>query len=199
MEFGKDLKVVIFDFDGTLFHLDADWQALGKALGTIDTSETMGEALQRHRDEGNHARIAAATAIELAAVGERRLDPVIAKSLDRLSKKYQLAIFTRNSRKTVQKALAGTRLEEKLYVIGREDTRHLKPHPEGLEVICDHFSVLVEQAILVGDTDHDVVVAHTFGMQAVIVNNPHLTHRPTEADTYVGSIADLANRLLKSQ
>ncbi|HSX16786.1 MAG TPA: HAD-IA family hydrolase [Patescibacteria group bacterium] len=197
MDFRKSLKLVIFDFDGTLFHLNADWQALGEALGTNGTNETMGDALQRHRDEGNHNRLAAANAVEIEAVGTRRVSPEIIQCLQKLAAMYKVAIFTRNSHETVERALQGTAMEGKLYIVGREDAAHLKPHTEGLEILCRHFSVIPTQAVLVGDTEHDVIVAHAFGLPAIIVANPSVPRQPADADDYIKTIPDLLHLLAK--
>lgn len=195
MGFGKNLKVVIFDFDGTLFHLNADWQTLARVLGIDKTKGTMGEALQRYKDEDNAERLHAATLVELDAVGDRRIDTAVAQQLVQLSHTHRIAIFTRNSHDTVDHALEGTVLEGIPYIIGREDTHNLKPDPEGLEIICKHFSISADQAILVGDTDHDVIVAHALGMPAIVVVNPTLPRLPEGADGYAKSITDIVTRI----
>ena len=189
MDLGPDLKLLVFDFDGTLLHLDVDWAAVRQALGTEATGETVGTAIQRLLLAGDEAALASVTEAELAGLGETRLDPTVAGTLAALAARYHLAVLTRNSRTAVERAFAGV---EPPYIVGREDVTALKPDPSGLHRILDHFGVGSEQAVLVGDTYHDVAAAHAAGVRCVIVRNERLADPPRGADAYIESLAELA-------
>jgi HAD superfamily hydrolase (TIGR01549 family) len=189
VELGRDLTVLIFDFDGTLFHLDVDWESVRRTLD-VGATETLGEAIQRLA-LAQDPSLAAVTATELAALGDRRLDPAVAGTLEALAGRYRIAVLTRNSREVVLRAFAGTTVADSLYVVGREDSALLKPDPAGLRMVLDHFEIGPAQAVLIGDTYHDVEAARTAGMYCVVVHNDRLAYRPTGADRYLNQIADL--------
>lgn len=188
MGLGPDLKLLVFDFDGTLLHLDVDWDAVRRALDTGATGETIGAAIQRLRLAGDEALLALVTEAELAGLGGRRLDPAVVAVLTALAQRHHLAVFTRNSRTVVARAFAGTALP---YVVGREDLPALKPDPAGLHRILEHFGVPPEQAVLVGDTYHDVEAAHAAGVRCVVVHNERLAHPPRGADRYIENLGEL--------
>jgi len=189
----ENIKAIVFDFDGTLFHLDIDWQKLKQELGIDPSEKTIGEILQEYI-EIEHPNLQKVTEIEVAAIGDNRLDHATASLLSRLTKQYKLAIFTRNSRQAVEKVLQGTGLENRLLVVGREDVENLKPHPEGLGQIATTLGCLISEILLVGDTYHDIEAAHRVGVVCVIVANPKLEYTPKGADKYIGSLLDLNPR-----
>jgi HAD superfamily hydrolase (TIGR01509 family) len=189
VDLGPDLRLLVFDFDGTLLHLDVDWAAVRRALDTGATGETVGTAIQRLRLAGDEAALAPVTDAELAGLGEARLDPAVAGTLTALATRYHLAVFTRNSRTVVERAFAAV---EPPYIVGREDVAAIKPDPAGLHRVLDHFGVEPGQAVLVGDTYHDVAAAHAAGVRCVIVRNERLAYPPADADAYIESLAELA-------
>ncbi len=198
MELPKSLKLAIFDFDGTIFHLDAmDWPTLRRVLGVPD-GEPLGDALQRLRT-AHDSVLDVVTRAELQAVGDRRLSEATIAVLQQLAKYLQLAILTRNSRQAVEQAMQGTALQNKIHIVGREDAEHLKPHPEGVHYIIDHFAVPAAYTVMIGDTYHDVEAAKAAGVLSVVVHNERLAFQPKDASAYVQSLAELPKLLLNSQ
>jgi phosphoglycolate phosphatase len=175
--------VVLFDFDGTLFDLEVDWTALRASL-PLDRDETLGAAIQRFKDDGDPVLDTITTA-EVEAVGDRRLDPAVVATLRELGDRFALAVCTRNSRAAVLAAIEGTGLEATLSVVGREDVARLKPDPEAVEVALTRFGARANQAVLVGDTYHDVEAARAAGTGVVVLVNPRLARVPEGADHYV--------------
>jgi phosphoglycolate phosphatase len=188
--FGRDLTGVVFDFDGTLLHLDVDWEPVRHALGLDGTGETLGAAIQRLKLAGD-PRVEVVTRAELAGLDSQRIGPEVLATLAALAAWYPLAICSRNSRLVVERALSGTPLEAKLPIVGREDCTMLKPDPEGLLRALDRLAVSPAQALLVGDTYHDVSAARAAGMRCAIVRNDRLAYRPDGADRYLPRLADL--------
>lgn len=192
MELNKDIKCVIFDFDGTIFHLDISWNKLKKdlKLDKID-SPGIGQHIQK-LNQSNHADLDIVTQAELLAVGHKKLERNVTNTFKTLvSKGLKLAILTRNSRFAVEKVFANSRLSMDIFIIGREDAKNLKPDPEGLKLVLDHFKLTSRQAVLIGDTFHDVEAAKAIELKSVIVSNPKLEYRPTGADCYIHRIEDL--------
>lgn len=194
MDFQDRLKVLVFDFDGTLFHIkDMDWEGL--KLRVTRQGENLGDAIQRLR-QTDDPLLDEVTAAELQAVGASRVEPEIVEALAELAKSYQLAIFSRNSRLTIEKVLGEVLQKLQIYVVGREDTPNLKPHPGGLQIIMEHFDIQPDQTAIIGDTYHDVEVAEVVGSPAIVVRNPNLAYAPEGAAYYIDTIAELT-RLLK--
>ena len=79
MELPKDLKLLIFDFDGTLHDLDLDWQAVRKAVGIDGTAERLGEAIERFKREEDSSALRVLTDLEVRAVVGHALDPDVAQ------------------------------------------------------------------------------------------------------------------------
>jgi phosphoglycolate phosphatase len=190
VELGGDLKLLVFDLDGTLVHLDVDWDAVRARLDLGDGK--VGEAIQRWALAGDEERLALVTECELAAVDGRTVATDVAATLERLATRYALAVCTRNSRLVAERVLAATALAGRLTIVGREDVRRLKPDPEGLHLLLARHGVTPAHAALVGDTFHDVQAARAAGMRSIVVRNDRLAFRPDGADLYVDALPDLA-------
>jgi HAD superfamily hydrolase (TIGR01509 family) len=190
VELGGDLKLLAFDLDGTLVHLDVDWDGVRSRfdLGT----GTIGDAIQRWVTAGDDASLAVVTEAELAGLGDRTVAPAVADALDRLATRYALAVCTRNSRLVAERALAGV---APVAIAGREDVRRLKPDPEALNLLLARHGVAPAHAALVGDTFHDVRAARAAGLRSIIVRNDRLAFRPDGADLYIERIEDLLTQL----
>ncbi|HSX35107.1 MAG TPA: HAD-IA family hydrolase [Candidatus Saccharimonadales bacterium] len=196
MEFSKSLKLVIFDFDGTLFHLGVDWDRVAQEMGIHDTSTKLGDTIERLTLDSD-PRLDVLTKYELEAVAGKQLDPAILDALKTLAQNYDIAIYTRNAPEAVRQVITENDFPG-LLIIGREPGRHLKPDPEGANVILSHFGYHPEQAVLVGDTYHDMEAAHAAGMASIIVRNPSLAYQPEGASTYIETIPDLIPLLAKT-
>jgi len=187
VELGGDLKLLVFDLDGTLIHLDVDWDDVRARLDL--GTEKVGAAIQRLLLAGRHDLLAVVTECEVAALGDRTVAPDVAAALERLATRYDLAVCTRNTRLVAERALAG--LAGRVAVVGREDVRRLKPDPEGVRLLLTRHGVAPAHAALVGDTFHDVAAAHAAGMRSIVVANERLAFRPDGADLYVEDLPAL--------
>lgn len=195
MGLNKNIKVVIFDFDGTIFNLDVDWAELKNSLGLDQNDLALGEAIEQYHQEKSD-KINVITDRELEAVGIQGLSEAVGNTFKSLlSKNYKLAIFSRNSSKTIKKVLKNSRLDDNIYIVGREEVNRLKPDKEGLEFILKHYYVEPQEAVLVGDTYHDIVAGHAAGTKVVIVDNPKNQYIPEGADKYISDIADIISEL----
>jgi len=79
--------------------------------------------------------------------------------------------------------------------VGREDTRRLKPDPEAVHKVLALAGARSDEAVLVGDTSHDVLAARAAGIASVVVANKRLAYPPTGADQYIETIGDLPRLL----
>lgn len=191
MEFSQGIKLFIFDFDGTLFDLPVDWQKLREDMGEDSKKKSLGELMQ-----SGDVDLGRVTRAELEAVGDRRVDGGIVRMLHNLiSGGFSVAVLTRNSRFAVERAFSDVGFDGNIYIVGREDVSAMKPHPEGAHLILDHFHLKHGQAVLVGDTYHDVEAAHAAGMVSVIVENAALQYTPSGADYYIRNLQEVSQMI----
>ena len=54
-------------------------------------------------------------------------------------------------------------------VVGADQVKHPKPHPEMGQLIMQTLGVSAERAVMVGDTTHDLLMARAAGMRSVAV------------------------------
>lgn len=187
MVFDQDVTTLIYDFDGTLFHLPVDWSAIHDELG-VAPGVTLGPELQRFMDDGEAAALAVVTKHERAVAARGSFTAGARACLTRPGNR---AIVTRNSREAVLDALG--KLAEGIFIVGREDVRRLKPDPEGVRLVLEHFGVKPTEAALIGDTYHDVQAARAAGVRSVIVHNPLLEYAPAGADRYLDDLTAIAS------
>jgi HAD superfamily hydrolase (TIGR01509 family) len=194
MELNQGIKLVVFDFDGTLFDLDIDWGKLTKVIGA-PAGSSLGEVIQKYNKQ-KHPKLDMVTQAEVDAARKKNLRPSAVTTLKYLlGNGYHVAIFSRNSREAIFTAFKGFGLMDKIYVVGREDVVNLKPHTEGLDKILRQFDCAAKQAVLVGDTYHDAEAASSKGMHSVIVRNTRLDFRPEGAEIYIESLKEIKSVL----
>jgi HAD superfamily hydrolase (TIGR01549 family) len=185
MVIDQGLTALLFDFDGTLFHLPVDYAAVRRELGQ-PADAPIGPLLQRFIDEGDEAGLAVVTRHECVAAAAGSFT---AGALDCLRAPASLGIVTRNSRQAVLAALG--ELAHGIVIVGREDVRRLKPHPEGIRTALTRFGVDADRAALVGDTYHDVDAARAAGVRSIVVRNPRLEFAPPGADCYIDELTQV--------
>jgi len=193
VELGLDLKLLVFDLDGTLIHLDVDWSGLRARLthdGGLADGEGLGVAIQRLALAGDPLA-EVVTEYELAGLGGRTVAPAVGQALARLAGSHHVAVLTRNSSRVARQALAAVPGAEHITVVGREECPRLKPAPDGLRLIMSELGIAADRTALVGDTDHDVRAAAAAGVTSIVVRNDRLERPPEGADHYLDNLNDL--------
>lgn len=105
----------------------------------------------------------------LAREDSMRLFDGMRELLEELSAGRRLAIATGKSRKGLQRALQASGLEARFAASRCADETHPKPHPAMLLEILEELSIAPAQALMIGDTSHDLEMARGAGVAAVAV------------------------------
>ncbi len=83
---------------------------------------------------------------------------------------YQLAIATGKSRRGLDKVLQDTGLEEFFPVTRCADETFSKPHPQMLDEILTDYDLQPSDAIMIGDSEYDLLMAKNADMDALAVS-----------------------------
>jgi 2-phosphoglycolate phosphatase len=85
-------------------------------------------------------------------------------------------------------------------IVGDDDTRPVKPHPEPVRVACRRLGIVPAEAVMVGDTRYDILAGRAAGTHTIGVLWGHGTlegHREAQAAAVAADGAEL-ERLLEA-
>jgi phosphoglycolate phosphatase len=184
----RDIRAVVFDFDGTLAVLNIDFSSMRERvfelmreygvheekieekylLEIIDEvvqilNQKHSSAAEEFYQEAHHIL----HKIELEAAEKGRLLPAIEKVLKSLrGKGLKIGIVTRNCEEAVKKVFPN--IEEFCDVfISRDSIRKVKPHPEHLTSVLKALRVSGEETVMVGDHPIDIQAGKRVGMKTI--------------------------------
>ena len=86
------------------------------------------------------------------------------------SEGYRLAVATGKARRGLDRVLKAHGWEEYFDITRAADETASKPHPLMLEEILAHCGVGARQALMVGDSSFDLLMARNAGMDSVAVS-----------------------------
>jgi len=181
-------KVIVFDLDGTIVRLVADWHSLFKALTS--------RFIEKYQKAINHESMSAilSSVVKLGDEEELQLNfnliqlyelenitsnqPIKEviyfinnKELFGVSPNAKLAVFSLNTRSTILKSLEMAGILDKFeFFVGREDVRKWKPEPNGLLKILDYFKVDAKEMIYFGDLEKDLLAGAKAGVESYYID-----------------------------
>lgn len=215
MPFPDGLDAVLFDFDHTLVHLKADWDALRQDIAQISdkygvrTDERwvlrgIGVAFRRLVDEGRDHE--AATFRDEAfdhveRVEEEALDvsePVAgAQEVVRKLKErgYRIAIVSNNNPSSIGRALERFSFPAVDTVVGRQRGEPVKPSPIPVMKALSRLEVDPKRAVLIGDGEADLAAGKAAGVATVLITHngtqKEVTTKPNEQIEKLALLLDL--------
>ncbi len=83
---------------------------------------------------------------------------------------YWLAVATGKGRKGLDRILDGCNLRHHFHITRCADECFSKPHPLMMEEIIDFVGVTPDQALMVGDSEYDMLMAKNAGVDALAVS-----------------------------
>lgn len=182
-------KVIVFDLDGTIVELTADWHRLIDVLkkhylelyneecDCKRVSSYLTRIIEKNDEEELRKSFEIIRKYELENIKQTiPIDEVVYfinnLELFGIKRDTKLAILSLNTHGTIIESLKLIDLEQKInYVVGREDVRKWKPHPEGLIKIKNYFGVSKEDVVFIGDLDNDLLTGENVGIESFLVDD----------------------------
>jgi phosphoglycolate phosphatase len=211
------IKAIVFDFDGTLARLNIDFSVMRSSIRNLmsDFQIPVGVITDLHIlemiDAGgvylNELRPADAavfrsrahelvTRMEIEAADEGALLDGTRMLLAELAgRSIRTGVVTRNCRIAVLKVFPDIARHCQAFLT-REDTEHVKPHPEHLRSALRALGVVPAEAIMVGDHPLDILLGRETGTYTVGVLTGHSGRedlRSANADLIIDKAYDIIN------
>lgn len=181
--------LIIFDWDGTLIN-SIDWitnciqhaavqhdcptpesQAAKDVIG-LSINKAM-QTLFPQVDEQTQERLVTCYSQKYFSkqISKDDLFPGVYEMLVQLNETgYQLAVATGKTRAGLKEALQATETEELFCITRCSDETASKPDPRMLREIIQHTNVAKERSLMVGDSIHDLQMAHNAHISAIAVS-----------------------------
>lgn len=183
-------KLLVFDWDGTLVdsieRIVTSLQHASREVCGIEVSDDRARSvigLGLHEAIGKLYPDAEAVNIEDVAQSYSQHylhdNPIPANLFDGVEEllqqlhdeKYTLAIATGKSRRGLDRALSDSGIGHFFSTTRCPTEDRSKPHPDMLNSILQIQSMEAEQALMIGDSEHDFIMAETAGVNAVGVSH----------------------------
>lgn len=213
----SSIKAVVFDFDGTLARLNINFPVMRSSIRKLmtDFQIPVGEFTDLHilemidagGDYLNELRPADAavfrsrahelvTRMEIEAADEGALlDGTRTLLAELVGRSIRTGVVTRNCRIAVLKVFPDIAHHCQAF-LAREDTEHVKPHPEHLRSALRALGVVPAEAIMVGDHPLDILLGRVTGTCTIGVLTGHSGREDlcsANADLIIDKAIDIIN------
>jgi phosphoglycolate phosphatase len=204
-------QAVIFDWDGTLLDsYQSDARAYVAMFAKLGVAWNLADLEKHYSPDWHQVYRAASLPKSQWAIADRwwrnfyrgerpALQPGARRILERLARRYRLALVTGGSAWRVRPQLRASALttlfETRVFA---DDAPKRKPHPAPLHVALKRMKCQSEVCVYVGDTPEDVVMARSAGMPVVgIVGHSPVAARLRAArpDALIERLAELPGLL----
>lgn len=207
------VKLLVFDWDGTLANtthliVDAMMHAIEQLQLPLRSEQQIRDIIGLGLNEAATTLYPMITEADMFALldayrgnylqnarGRTSLFPDVLETLEYFrSKNIYLAVATGKSRKGLNNSMNETGLNNYFNSSRCADETFSKPHPQMLLEIMDELDVAAEQTLMVGDSIHDVMMAHNANVGCFAVTSGTQTRTDLEKLKPLG-IIDTVNEL----
>ena len=162
---GKDYKELFGDLEEFKAWFNSDWRENLRRIGEFERREYPVTDKIFHSLYDPHIRIF----------------PWVKTLLEDLSKRHTLALLSASSVKSIEKSLDN--LSDFFSVIaGSEHVNEIKPDPEGIHLILEKLNGILENTLIIGDTEADILAGQAAGIKTGAVKWGGLTPWETLMD-----------------
>lgn len=211
----RPYQLLVFDWDGTLIdsidRIVASLQIAGETICGVRVSESaarnviglgLREAIEQlHPGLGDAGINAVCDTYRQNFLFQNEneaplFDGVVDMLDDLRSRGYTLAIATGKSRPGLNHSLDAHKLSHYFSATRCAGENRSKPHPEMLLGILNDVGTRAEHALMIGDSEHDLLMAKNAGVSAIAVTHGvHkadvlLTHRPLACFDEITELSD---------
>ena len=185
----KDIKAVLFDFDGTLVFLPINYDRMRYKLkelfsqfgiksdfhpliDSIEDSllklENVSKPLAKVIKEKVYSIV---DEEELKSIENAELANDAKEVLSALKmNNKKIAIISRNGEKCITECISRLNITKPDLIVSRNDVNKLKPDPEHIMVAVNKFKLKPSQVILVGDSYHDIECGKKLNVKTILVS-----------------------------
>ncbi|GAI86722.1 unnamed protein product [marine sediment metagenome] len=189
----KPIKAIIWDLDGTLIDFKINSvKARRKAIKVLRDYGIQKENLSIEMPILENVKISRAIFNELGFSSEKikeiinevsnaviqveheaAIKATLTQGIDQVlefakKKRFKQAVFTYNTHNNARISLETAGIFHYFEVIvGRDDTKNLKPHPDHLKIICEKMDVKPDHIVVIGDTGRDIEAAINIGSRSI--------------------------------
>lgn len=188
----NSIKAIIFDLDGTLVNSTsshiAAWLEACKIMGLTEIKESQVEKLMGKTSHDiakellRLAKKSTSLADELAKVKDQLfiqkyisqvkvIDGAERALMELKQMGLKICVVSSNPRELILKVLKNTGLIKYIdSVIGQDEVSEGKPSPEPILLALKRLSVKPNQALVVGDSEYDIIAANRANIKSIGVN-----------------------------
>lgn len=189
MENHKDIKAVLFDFDGTLVFLSTDYDRMRSKLKELFLQfgiepdfrpliDSIEDSLLKLENNISKSLVKVIRERAYSIVDEEELKSIrnaelangakeVLSALKKNNKK--IGIISRNGEKCINDCISRLNIAKPDLIVSRDDVDKLKPNPEHIMVALNKLKLKPAETIIVGDSYHDITGGRNLNIQTILI------------------------------
>lgn len=203
MEHSRNIKAILFDFDGTLFELKVDWlrvrqelKSLLKFPGPAAEFKPLKPRIQEIAGDSLELEQQAYDIIsrhEIQGAKEGYPHEGAKEILEWCQEQgIKIVILTRNTKRCVFPVLEKYGWPRPEMIVGREDVKKEKPDPEAGLLVLEKLQLQPSDCLIVGDSLPDLELAKNLSIKSVLYQNPRHKIIPKDhVDYFIKNLLEL--------